>query len=86
LVGIETIRIHSVFPCWFAPALGTLQLSGQSRIDPHADAEPRDREKAAPIGVGSLAVYFCTVQRDRWRGAKPSVLRVAIEASRSAVS
>jgi hypothetical protein len=86
LVGIETIRIHSVFPCWFAPAVCTLQPSGQSRIDPHADAEPRDREKAAPIGVGSLAVSFCAVQRDQWRGAKPSVLRVAIEASRSAVS
>jgi hypothetical protein len=86
LVGIETIRIHIVFPCWFAPAVGTLQPSGQSRIDPHADAEPREREQAAPIGVGSLAVSVCAVQRDRWRGATQSVLRAAIEASRSAVS
>jgi hypothetical protein len=43
----------------------------------------RNRDKAAPIGVGFLAVFFGDVQPDRWRGATQSVSRVAIEVPRT---
>jgi hypothetical protein len=60
-----------------------LQACRQSRIHLHADAEARDRAKAAPIGVGFLAVPFDDVQPDPWRDATSSVSCVAVEASRT---
>jgi hypothetical protein len=78
---IETVRINIVLPCTFSAALGGLQPSGQS---PSACRRRAARsQKATLIGIGSLAVSFGAVQRDRWRGAKRLVSRMAIEACRT---